>query len=360
MELFKDYLLYNWAMILVLLAFIIMLIITVFLDKRTIIRMYILIASVFILSIVVFVEFYLGDINEYNEVRVVLTAIRYSSTPIIIALILLTLVKKSRWFVLIPAFILTIINIISIFTGIVFSVNAFGDLIRGPLGYLPYIGVGVYSVALVITLVRQANKQPTEIIPIIFLAFSFSTGLVFPFIIGKDYSKLFTTSLAIALFVYYVFLILQLTKKDALTGLLNRQAYYSFISANAKDITAIVSIDMNGLKAINDTQGHQAGDDAISSVAVSLQRATKYRQTVYRIGGDEFVIICYKTKKEDLDDLLTRINNNLSSTTYSCSIGYCFDNSDDKNIDDMIKISDDMMYQDKANYYEKNGLKRRN
>ena len=102
------------------------------------------------------------------------------------------------------------------------------------------------------------------------------------------------------------------------------------------------------------------GDDAISIVASCLQKATKFRQTAYRTGGDEFIIICYKTKKEELDNLLIRINNNISSTSYSCSIGYCFNDNDFKNIDEMIKISDDMMYQDKANYYEKNGLKRRN
>ena len=54
---FKEYLLQNWALILILMAFVIMLIITVFLDKKTIRRMYIIIAAVFILSIIVFLEF---------------------------------------------------------------------------------------------------------------------------------------------------------------------------------------------------------------------------------------------------------------------------------------------------------------
>ena len=87
MEIFKEYLLYNWALVLVLVAFIIMLIITVFLDKKTVIRMFVLIGSVFILSLVVFFEFYLGDIHKYPNIRIVLTAIRYSFTPIIIAFI---------------------------------------------------------------------------------------------------------------------------------------------------------------------------------------------------------------------------------------------------------------------------------
>ena len=355
---FKEYILQNWSLILVLLAFVIMLIITVFLNKQTIRRMYILIASVFILSIIVFIEFYYSDSNKYRTLRTVLVAIRYSATPIIISLILLALVKKARWFVVIPALALTIINFISIFTGIVFSIDDAGNLKRGIFGYLPYIGVGLYSVTLVYVLVKQSNKQITEIIPIAFLAFSLLTGLVFPLIIGKEYSKIFCTTVAIALFVYYVFLILQLTKKDALTGLLNRQAYYACIDNNYKDITAIITIDMNGLKKINDTYGHLAGDEAISTVASCIFKQTKMKQLVFRIGGDEFVIICKKTSEEELLKLIQNIKNSLFLTKYTASIGYNYSTDPNKDIEKMIKESDEMMYADKKEYYSITGEKR--
>ena len=97
MDILKEYLLQNWPLILILIAFVIMLTITVFLNKKTIRRMYVLIGVVFALSISVFFEFYLGDINKLHNLRVVLVAIRYSATPIIISLLLLALVKKSRW-----------------------------------------------------------------------------------------------------------------------------------------------------------------------------------------------------------------------------------------------------------------------
>lgn len=356
LDILKEYILQNWALILVLLAFIITLIITVFLDKKTIRRMFVLIAAVFTLSIIVFFEFHLANINELPDVRIVLVAIRYSATPIIIALILYALVKRSHWYVMIPALVLGIINIISIFTGIVFSIDASGELKRGILGYLPYIGVGGYSLFLIYILVKQSNKQITEIIPIIFLAFSLATGLIFPFIIGKEYSKIFCTTIAIALFVYYVFLILQLTKKDALTGLLNRQAYYASINNNYKDITAVLSIDMNGLKKINDTLGHIAGDEAISTVATSIFKASKFKQSVFRTGGDEFIIVCKKTSEEELSKLISDIRRNISETKYTISIGYCYSTDPDKNIEEMVKKSDEMMYADKADHYAKNGL----
>ena len=352
MDIFKEYLIQNWALILVLMAFVILLMITVFLNKNTIRKMYILIGVVFLLSISVFFEFHLADINELPNVRIVLVAIRYSAIPIIVSLILYALVKKSHWYVIIPALVLALINFISIFTGIVFSIDGDGSLNRGILGYLPYIGVGGYCIFLIYVLIKQSNKQANEIIPIIFLAFAFGTGILFPLLIGKEYSKIFCTTVAIALFVYYVFLILQLTKKDALTGLLNRQAYYAAIRQNVKDITAIVSIDMNGLKTINDTLGHLAGDEAITTVSSCFFKVTKFKQAVYRIGGDEFIIICRRTTEEELIKLMDDLKESVSKTKYSIAIGYSYCGLQNKVIEDMVKESDLMMYRDNASHYE--------
>ncbi len=356
---FLEYFLQNWALILILLAFAIMLRITVFLDKKTVSRMYVLIVAVFLLSICVYTEFHLAEINQYKEVRIVMTAIRYSATPVILSLILFTLVKRARWYVLLPAIGIAILNVVSIFTGIVFSINELGELQRGVLGYIPYVGVGVYSFFLVFILIKQSNKQVSEIIPIVFLAFCFATGLVFPFIMGKDYSKIFCTTIAIGLFVYYVFLILQLTKKDALTGLLNRQAYYAFVRENNKDITAFVSIDMNGLKAINDKQGHLAGDEALTTLSLCFTKAVTSKQFIYRIGGDEFIIVCRKTSEDELMTMIENIKDNVAETKYACSIGYCYAPNNSKPLEQMVKESDEMMYADKAAYYSANGNNRR-
>lgn len=358
MNVFTEYLIQNWILILILIAFAIMLTITVFLPKKTVRRMYILIAAVFVLSIIVFIEFCLAENKQYPMARATMIAIRYSATPILIALIILTLVKKARWYVLLPSFVLAIVNIVSIFTGIVFSINDAGDLLRGPLGYLPYIGVGLYSVVLIYILIKQSNKHMTEIVPISFLALAFASGLVLPFIMGKDYSKIFCPTIATALFVYYVFLILQLTKEDALTGLFNRQAYYSATEGGYKDITAVISIDMNGLKAINDNEGHVAGDEALLRLSLCFKRAVKPKQLVYRIGGDEFVILCRKTSEEELQRVIKNIRNYVAATKYSCSIGYSLIASG-KSIEDMIKESDEMMYLDKAKFYSENGIERR-
>lgn len=187
---FKSYILHNWILVLILSTFVIILATTAFLDKKATRRTYELIGFIFLLSITVFIEFWFeGDIN-YKWLRLVLMAIRYSATPIIIA--------------------------------------------------------GLYCAFLIYLLIRRSNKRAIEIIPICVLAVAFISGLVFPFIFGQSFSQIFCSTIAVAFFIYYVFSILQLTKKDGLTGLLNRQAYYAETSKSRKDITAIISSDMNG------------------------------------------------------------------------------------------------------------------
>jgi len=338
-------------MLLLLSAFAVLLMTTVFLEQKMIKRMLFLIVAIFLLSVCVFAEFHLDGIGRSRGLRIVLMAVRYSATPLIIAMILFTLTKKARWHVFIPAVLLVIINVVSIFTGIVFSVSETGALQRGPLGYLPFIAVGGYCFFLIFVLFRQSNKQTAEIIPIVFLSFAFVSGLVLPFVLGRDYAKIFCATIAVALFVYYVFSILQLTKKDALTGLLNRHAYYAAIADDPKDITALVSMDMNGLKTINDTGGHAAGDEALSTLALCFLRASKPRQSVYRVGGDEFIIICRRTSESEMKQLLERLEKSVSETGYSCAIGYSYAAGGDKTIDEMLKESDEMMYAKKEQYY---------
>ena len=353
---FKEYLIQNWSLILILAAFSISLKTTVFLDKRTTRRLLILNVVVFLLSIVVFVEFYIAGVAKYREARTVLMGIRYSATPFILAQILYALVRRQRWFVFIPAGILAVIDFISIFNGVVFRILEDGSFVRGPLGLLPFITAGIYCAVLIYALFSRSNRTAAEIIPIIFFCVTFLSGLLFPFLLKGDYSQVFCMTIAIALFVYYVFSILQLTKKDALTGVLNRQAYYADVATESADITAIVSIDMNGLKVINDKQGHAAGDEALSTLALCFWRSLKRRQSVYRVGGDEFVIVCRKTPHFEVAQLVERIRVHVAETKYSVSIGYSYRIDDTKSIETLLKESDTIMYESKALFY-KNGKK---
>ena len=166
--------------------------------------MYILIAGVFLLSVAVFTEFYLADIGGYIMPRTLLMAVRYSATPVIVSMILFALQKKMRWFIIIPALFLIVINIISIFTGVVFSLADDGTLQRGPLGYLPYIVAGLYGAFMVSVLYRNSNRKYTEIIPIAFMGLAFASGLILPFVFGKQFSQFFCVTILVSLLIYVI------------------------------------------------------------------------------------------------------------------------------------------------------------
>lgn len=88
------------------------------------------------------------------------------------------------------------------------------------------------------------------------------------------------------------------------------------------------------------------------------KRGASSKELIYRIGGDEFIILLNKTDEEVLKVLVERIKKNVSKTKYSCSIGYCY-RPEDKDFEAMVKESDAMMYEDKARYYQKLGIDRR-
>ena len=352
MDAIKEYFFQNWILILLLGAFIVVLFITPFSSRKTTIRYLVLLITIFLLSIVVFSEFYIQPVTENRTIRLVLMSLRYSATPFVIALLIMVLVKKQSYLVFIPAALLLIINIVSIFTGIVFDLDDTNELVRGALGYLPYIMCGLYMSLLIVLLVIRSNKRWIEIIPIVFLSIALTSGVVFPFIFGKKFSEMFCTIMAASLFIYYVFTILELSKKDGLTGVLNREAYYAETRRDYKDITAIVSLDMNGLKTINDTFGHAEGDEALITLALCFAKAARARQSVYRMGGDEFIIVCRKTSEGDVKALVNRINEYVSRTKYSCSIGYSYHDEGTIKLEDLLKESDKKMYSCKAEHYK--------
>ncbi|MBQ1248328.1 MAG: GGDEF domain-containing protein [Clostridiales bacterium] len=349
-----EYVVDNWALLLVLLGFATSLISTVFLEKKTVKRMYALIAEVMILSIVVFIEFYLVDKPEYRMLRTILIAVRYSATPFLVAQIIFTIVKRQKWYIFIPAIILAIVDFVSIPTGIVFWIDETETMVRGPLGLFPYIVVGIYCGLLLGLMIHHSSKQKIERVPIIYFCFAFFAGIVMPFIIGKEYAQLFCTTIGISVFVYYVFMILQVTKKDPLTGLLNRQAFYADIADNPQEISALISIDMNGLKKINDIEGHAAGDLAITTIADCFIRAVKRKHFVYRVGGDEFVVVCRKVSEDAVIELTKRVHEQVGATKYSCSVGYSYSADGKKPIDQLLSESDAKMYNEKQQFYKEN------
>ncbi len=156
---------------------------------------------------------------------------------------------------------------------------------------------------------------------------------------------------------------------DELTGLYNRRAYEEDIlelgASPLSDDFVYASIDVNGLKIVNDEIGHAAGDELIKGAADCMQQAFGSYGKVYRTGGDEFVSIFFAGKdqlaaiEEDLDYIVEKWSGSMVSSL-SLSVGYVERrDSKDKTILDIAKIADERMYQAKTAYYAKKGVDRK-
>ncbi|MGN0424405.1 MAG: diguanylate cyclase domain-containing protein [Acetatifactor sp.] len=152
---------------------------------------------------------------------------------------------------------------------------------------------------------------------------------------------------------------------DELTGLLNRRAYEEdctgIESSGMVSNTTIVMMDLNGLKAVNDTYGHMAGDELIIGAANCISNAMKKYGKVYRIGGDEFVALL-QCDQNQLEDALRTLNHMTKHWKGSFPIelliakGIVAAGEQEGLTFDQIKdLSDKRMYEDKEEHYRRIG-----
>lgn len=152
---------------------------------------------------------------------------------------------------------------------------------------------------------------------------------------------------------------------DPLTELYNRRGFYQLIVPefenavkSGNSIVAIVSADLDGLKSINDNFGHAEGDNAIKTTAAALAYAAVNGEICARFGGDEFVVagVINIDPEEYDEDFKQRVKdfidnyNKTSGKPYkvATSIGITCRYPGEATVDELIKLSDDLMYADKA------------
>jgi diguanylate cyclase (GGDEF)-like protein len=105
---------------------------------------------------------------------------------------------------------------------------------------------------------------------------------------------------------------------DSLTGLLNRAAVFEFLTHDvsrrreAGETVAVLFIDLDGLKPLNDTYGHEVGDTAILATGMALMQATDECDVVGRLGGDEFLVVLCHAHSCTGDTVVERIRDSVA------------------------------------------------
>lgn len=161
----------------------------------------------------------------------------------------------------------------------------------------------------------------------------------------------------------------KMSETDELTKLFNRHAYENvkrqFKNSELNDDFTIMIMDINGLKSVNDNIGHDAGDELIKGAAECIVSTYDSYGTIYRVGGDEFALIL-NISEEDIKLINDKFRNATMKwqgkkvKELAVSLGYAC-HADYKNLsfDELVKVADEQMYEDKRNYYKRTGKERR-
>lgn len=196
------------------------------------------------------------------------------------------------------------------------------------------------------------DKYFMHVFPILYLVIFIISGIIY---IGNDTSEKLS---AINNFI------------DELTGLGNRSFYKHFVKymqenglTNKNSI--VVSLDVNGLKTVNDDFGHSYGDELLLGAANAIKNGFKKAELIARIGGDEFVVITNESD-EEFSSSIKKLEEECSKFTndkieqLSISKGYAKSKEHPYiNPEKLYNIADKEMYKDKTNYYLENNIERR-
>lgn len=283
-----------------------------------------------------------------TTMRALLSAIGYSLRPLIPFFLLISpkyFSRRKLILLIIPQVFNVLVSFSALFCGISFSYTADNQFERGPLGFTTFIVAAFYIVLLLMQTIRDFRRgtmREALILTAIVLSAFFST--IIESVLGVRFIQ--TPCMATSVTFYYLFLHSSQNNRDPLTGALTRRKFYLDADKYRSALTAVVSLDLNNLKQLNDEYGHVAGDEALATVAAVVKKQMGPRTALYRTGGDEFMILCYRMDENAVQKMIDRIRTAFEGTAYSCAIGYALCSAYSQ-FDAVCQTADRKMYENK-------------
>ncbi len=288
-----------------------------------------------------------------------------------------TLSRRIRWY-LIPVALHVAIALLTPFTGWFFRIDEANAYHRGSLlllsFFLSYLLMVLAFVKALISYARSRKenkgfaKHAREYGWLIkFTLIPLLGGIVQAFFYNVTYVWNFTV---IALLVLYINYQNEEITTDSLTGLYNRRQAFTyferFVRERGKGSIALIMMDINNFKSINDRFGHTMGDEAIITVARCLEAEFGWDDFICRFGGDEFVVITKHGAAAHLKAALQRVNDSLAAShrekkypfDLSLSAGYALYSKRNDTMDALFQKADAMMFEQKASLMRRASDKR--
>ena len=317
----------------------------------------------FLVSIIILIVTIVAGNMEYalsfqtapTMLRTVATMLGYSLRPYIIYVLILVLkyeTKQEKWLVAIPAILNTIVQFSALFCGLAFYYNDANEFVRGPLGHMPQV-CSVFYLLLILNLSVSFFKERNYMEAGIVLTIVVVCGVAMLLESVWEYRGMLRTAISLSITFFYLYFCVQTFKRDALTKVLNRHCFYLDSEKNKDKMMAVLSIDLNNLKQINDFQGHAAGDTAIYTTAECIRKNLLKGCTLYRTGGDEFMVLCQKHAAtiEQLQTMINDIYEEMKKTPYQCAIGMA-EYIEGESFNGLCARADEAMYQKKKELKE--------
>lgn len=240
----------------------------------------------------------------------------------------------------------------SLWTGLIFNVSG-NNYLRGPWFGVYIIAYLCSYIVLILESFKAMNHYQchTKSTFIMLLVFTF-TGTLVQIILPDVHTSWLCITLSLIL--YYAYFCELSETQDTLTGLLNRSVYEQYIKKlNQNASGSVLVFDLDNFKQTNDLYGHQWGDSCLRIIGNIIKDCFLHMGLCYRIGGDEFCVICRTTDEQKLKDMIDlfhgkineiRKKTNTQNELPMVSTGYAVFFSLEKGYDAAMKEADAQMY----------------
>lgn len=311
----------------------------------------------------------LSSNNKFIIPNRIANILGFSLSPVVPFILLFFNSNKEKstlynFFLTIPLYFNTIMCILSYKKGFIFFINAQNQYTRGKIFLLPTIISMIYYVLFIITVNRNRDKYEMKdkkvLIPVIVIPI---LGIILQ-ILFKNLTLIWSCT-AVSLLLYYIFLLQLQFRYDVQTKIRNRASFEKEMEqcVNNNKNAMIVMFDLNNLKSTNDKYGHKAGDEMIFYAAKIIEESFMNIGKAYRIGGDEFCVICKDAPSKlvdsalsNLDDLLIKVNQK-RHIKIVLAYGYAFYNKNEgESIYSTFAQADKTMYTHKAKLKASNSI----